>query len=510
MPFVDLRRQFRFVHAHWAALAAVIIAGALLRLQNLNATGFNSDEAVYTGQGAAIAGDNLLTPLFPIFRAHPLLFQFAMAIIFPFFSTTSYDTVARILAVIAGLLTVIITYKIGTLLYNRNAGLVAAAIVALTPYHVIVSRQALLDGPMTLLASLTLYFIARYGVERQSEWLYAAGAAMGLTVLAKEPAIVLIAAIFGFFATSPEIGVRFKDLSIAAALMFLTLAFFPLALLLAGGGGQSTAEQYLSWQLFRRPNHDWTFYLIETPKAIGPLVFLLLIAGLLYFRKEIGWRERLLLSWMLTPIIFFQLWPVKGFQYLLPIVVPIAVLCGWVLTQIYSSANNRSLQRTGIALLMTILVFSLIIPSWIWTQPAAGEHLLAGSGGVPGGRETGEWIRDHTPAASTVMTIGPSMANIIQFYGHRRAYGISVSPNPLHRNPSYDPIDNPDFELRSGEFQYLIWDTYSASRSSFFSEKLLTYSRRYNGRVVHTETVLTSTANGSVETPVIVVYEVRP
>ena len=63
------------------------------------------------------------------------------------------------------------------------------------------------------------------------------------------------------------------------------------------------------------------------------------------------------------------------------------------------------------------------------------------------------------------MTIGPSMANLVQYYGHRRAYGLSVSPNPLNRNPSYEPLPNPDQALRDNEIQYVVWDTFSASRS---------------------------------------------
>jgi hypothetical protein len=130
---------------------------------------------------------------------------------------------------------------------------------------------------------------------------------------------------------------------------------------------------------------------------------------------------------------------------------------------------------------------------------------------VPGGREAGMWVREHTPEGTKLLTIGPSMANIIQFYGYRKAYGLSVSPNPLHRNPTYEPVVNPDLFLRNGEIQYVVWDAYSAARSPFFAEKLLTYARRYHGRVVHTQTVRTVDAAGQrVELPVIVIYEVRP
>jgi hypothetical protein len=110
-----------------------------------------------------------------------------------------------------------------------------------------------------------------------------------------------------------------------------------------------------------------------------------------------------------------------------------------------------------------------------------------------------------------MLAIGPSMANIIQFYGHRKTFGLSVSPNPLRRNPVYEPIENPDLEIRHNDLQYLVWDSYSASRSSFFGDKILRYADRYNGRVVHAETVLVKTRDGrQVRKPVIVIYAVRP
>ena len=103
------------------------------------------------------------------------------------------------------------------------------------------------------------------------------------------------------------------------------------------------------------------------------------------------------------------------------------------------------------------------------------------------------------------------MANIIQFYGNRKTFGLSVSPNPLHRNPVYEPVDNPDLRIRSNDLQYVVWDSYSASRSPFFSDRLLRYVERYHGRPVHTEYVEVLTDDGAVVSkPVIVVYEVRP
>jgi MFS family permease len=370
----------------------------------------------------------------------------------------------------------------------------------------------LLDGGMTLFATLTLYLLARYGTSQRPPWLYAAGASMGLTFLSKETGIVLLAAVYAFFALCPSIRLRLRELGISMACMALVISPYPLTLLLAGGGGASTTQQYLIWQLLRRPNHEWDFYPTAVGSAIGPLLILVATLGVLLLRKERSWRETLLLAWVLIPIIFFQAWPVKGFHYLLLVAPPIAVLAGSTLGRWHAIVPAARKQRPWIgALLAGAVAASLAVPSWIRIHPSPTGEFLAGSGGVPGGREAGLWINEHSPEGASLMTIGPSMANILQFYGHRSAMGLSVSPNPLHRNPSYRSIRNPDFEIRTGEFQYLVWDAYSAARSSFFSEKLLDYARRYNGRVVHTESISTIAPSGqSVEKPVIVIYEVRP
>jgi hypothetical protein len=158
-----------------------------------------------------------------------------------------------------------------------------------------------------------------------------------------------------------------------------------------------------------------------------------------------------------------------------------------------------------------VIAFSLLLSSVQIITPSTTGMFVAGTGGVPGGREAGEWVNENIPAGATLMTIGPSMANIIQFYGHRKAYGLSVSPNPLRRNPSYPPILNPDMQIRNGDIQYVVWDSYSAERSSFFSDGVIKFAKRYHGRVIHTQTVKVTLADGTiVDKPVIIIYEVRP
>ena len=475
-------------------LGAVLVLAAALRLWHLNSVGFNSDEAVYSGQAAAIADAPELDELFPIFRAHPLLFQTFLSLGWRLGLDAGFE---RLVSVAAGLVTVFLVHELGRQLYGRRTGLVAALLVALMPYHVVVSRQVLLDGPMTMLATITLLLLVRFVLTGRAAWLYATGAAMGLTFLAKETSIVLLFAIYAFLALTPELRVRLRDLAIAMGFMALVIAPFPLSLVLTGRSG--TGESYLTWQLFRRPNHDWLFYATNVPEAVGPLVLAAAVAGLVMLRRSGSWPERLLLCWIAVPVLFFALWPVKGYQYLLPAVAPLAVLAA------------RPLVGRRMRPLLAVVCVSLLVATIAGIADTDRRAVLAGAGGLPAGREAGEWIGSHVPEGATFMTIGPSMANLVRFYGHREAYGLSVSPNPLNRNPSYEPIPNPDRALRTGDIQYVVWDTFSASRAPGFSDRLLAYAERYDARAVHVESLPVTTSRGhTARRPAVVVYEVRP
>jgi hypothetical protein len=479
------------------------------RFWDLNRVGYNSDEAVYAGQAKALAHDPSVMPFFPVFRAHPLLFQTILSV---GYRIGGGDLMGRSFAAAFGIGTVILVYMTGRLLYGHRAGLLAALVIALMPYDVLVSRQVLLDGPATFFATASLYLVARYATSLHRPWLYAAGGAMGLTILAKETSILAIGALFVFFALSPEVRTRTRDLAYAGAAMFAVALAYPLAVYVAGGGHRG--QNYLVWQLFRRPNHTWSFYPATVPMVMGPLVVACALLGLWLLRRQMSWRETLLLSWILVPSVFFQLWPVKGFQYLLPAAPPVALLAGRMLGLWQPpslSLLGRRIPSAAVSVALCVLVLTSIgIESWRRIEPRDRGVFIAGSGGLPGGRKAGTWVRKHTPLGSEFLAIGPSMANLISFYGYRKAYGLSVGPNPLRRNPAYEPIGNADLALRRNEIQYIVWDAYSAARSPFFAETLLKLRSKYNGRLAFSVTMSLPTKGGATAARTLIqVYKVR-
>ena len=494
-----------------ATVATVVVTALGLRLWHLNVLGFNSDEAVYAGQAASIAGDPHLSGLFPVFRAHPLLFQLLVSLIY----RVHVDELGpRLLAVAFGLATVAAGYALGRRVYGRTAGLLTALFLAVMPYLVVVNRQALLDGPMVFFSVVALWLLATFAAEERPRALYAAAAVLGLAFLTKETAILLVPAAYAFLAVTPSVRVRLKDLVLSLLCFALVALPYPVSLVIAGGSG--TGQHFLVWQLFRPANHPWTFYLSVVPWAMGlPLVAIAAAAVIaVILGRTWTWRESLLVCWIVVPAFFFQLWPVKGFQYLLPAAAPVAVLAAGLLSGA-AAKGLRGLTRTPlwdatrVGIAAGVVVF-LGVVSWTGITAANSTTFLAGTGGVPGGREAGDWIRMHTPLGAELLSIGPSMANILQFTGQREALALSVSPNPLHRNPAYTPVSNPDLLLRSGQVQYMVWDAYSAARTQYFSRRLLAYVRRYHGTVVHVQTVSVPAGDRTVARPVIVIYEVRP
>jgi hypothetical protein len=496
----------------WLPLLLVLAVAGFLRFWQLAAVGLNSDETVYAGTGASIGGDSILRSYFPIFRAHPVLVQLFIGLVM---KIGHGDAAARTVPALCGVVTVALVYLLGRRLYGSTAGLVAALLLAVMPYHVVVSRQVLLDGPMTMFTTAALYCVVRYAESSTTAWMLAAGGSLGAAVLSKETSGVLLGAGYAFFALSRSVRVRGRDLAAGAVAALAVIAVSPLVLDLSGRA--QTGQNYLLYQMFRRSNHPYSFYAQVLPGAIGWGVLAAAILGLVLLWRARSWRELLLVLWILVPAVFFTVWPVKGYQFLLPITPALVLLAGRTIVHLpallLSRAPDRLPRRTApaaVAVLALGLAVSLVLPAWGRVQPSTDRTFLAGTGGLPGGREAGLWVKGHAPRGAQLLAIGPSMANVLEYYGLHRVYALSVSPDPRNRNPAYVPVLNPDRALRNDQFQYLVWDSYTAARTPFYTAKLRALVQKYHGVAVFTATVDVSTgAGGDTPAPVIIIYQVR-
>ena len=518
----------------------LVVAGLILglaaavRLLNLERFGFNSDEAVYSGQSAALAGHSDYAHLFGVFRAHPLLVHFIVSLVYRV--TGVNDVAPRLVSVAFGLGLVAVGGAIGTVVRGRLVGLLTMLFIAISAYPVTVSRQILLDGPMAFFFALTLLFLALYVRQPRGRTLYAAACSAGLAFLSKETAILMVPAILVFFMLARDVPLKLRDLAISALIYALTIAPFPLSLVLTGGS--KLAQEFFIWQVLRRPNHDYSFYLTVIPSMGMPLVALAVIGLMTALRRRRG-LDVLIVSLAVVVVAFFEAWPVKGFQYLIPLITPVALLAADGLISLsrgvahaldrfrvpYVPASTWSRLALVGACSVVLGVGSIGVvatPATAilgtdsdQTAPAATQKaaftFTAGTGGLEASRPVGKWIRENTLSDAHFLTVGPSFANIIQFYGGRRALALSVSPNPLRRNPTYDPVENPDLSIKTNAIQYLVYDSYSAARTPFFAHKLMQFVHKYNGILVYADYQPVQNGNGrTVQVPVVLIYEVHP
>jgi 4-amino-4-deoxy-L-arabinose transferase-like glycosyltransferase len=143
------------------AILGIIAVALVVRFMHLTALGFNSDEAVYSGQAGSLAGVGAYARSFSPFRAHPLLLQTVLAIEFLALGHLS-EYAARATVALMGAASVFATYRLGRRMFGVAVGLGAAAGMALMPYHVFISRQVLLDVPAGLFVLLAFAALYRY------------------------------------------------------------------------------------------------------------------------------------------------------------------------------------------------------------------------------------------------------------------------------------------------------------------------------------------------------------
>ena len=137
-------------------LIGLTLVGALLRFYNLAGNSLWLDEAAtlsfarqsLIGIWESIAGGEFNPPLFYWLEHAMLVFG-------------ESEFVLRFLPALSGVLTIPVVYYIGTEFRDKNVGLIAAALLTFSPFHIFYSQEARAYAPMLFFFSLALLFYVR-------------------------------------------------------------------------------------------------------------------------------------------------------------------------------------------------------------------------------------------------------------------------------------------------------------------------------------------------------------
>jgi 4-amino-4-deoxy-L-arabinose transferase-like glycosyltransferase len=404
----------------WRA-AVLLLLASLTFLTGLGRTAIqDSDEAYYAEAGREMlaSGDWLI----PTYNFEPRLNK---PILLYWLIAGTYRAVgvgeaaARFWPALSGLGMAVVAFLAGSRWIGHGRGLVAGAIVATSFGVVPFARQSLPDMPLAFFVSVSIWAAiealapadARPPAGRQASWLYLSSASAALGTLTKGPvAVVLLGSVVGPLllwewldarARSSRLPVTIGQIAVAAVMFAVLAAPWYVAVTLAEGPeflrqffiGENVerfaTSQYNTWR-----GHAYV------PIIIGGLLPWSAF-GLLWFpsvraagagRRPLGPIDRRLLVWTFGPLAFFMVSIGSQPRYILPCLVPLALLLArtignrasrplagrdWLFTA-SALVAGASIVAAGVFMLRAGPLFAAASRDW----SRAGPLAIVGAGAV--------------------------------------------------------------------------------------------------------------------------------
>ena len=184
-------------------LFLILILSAALRLYSLSSGDPVNDEVFMAFRGIGLMdfdeADTQTTPLewwdteIPwwtnlSFHDHPLLVPATQSLSIKIFGESNFGF--RLPSALLGTASVYLIYLIGNLLYSKNTGLLAAALLGTTLNNIYISRVGMQEAYVIFFLLLASYFFLQS--LRNDNYLKWAGAAIGLAALSKYTGLILV------------------------------------------------------------------------------------------------------------------------------------------------------------------------------------------------------------------------------------------------------------------------------------------------------------------------------
>ncbi|GAA3988898.1 MULTISPECIES: glycosyltransferase family 39 protein [Streptomyces] len=225
-PFVRRLWRGRPEDPRWArpSFLGLLLATAVLYLYNLSASGYSNSfysAAVQAGTKSwkamffgSLDASNAITV------DKPSAFLWPMEIAARIFGLNSWTILTP--EVLMGVGTVAVVYASVRRRFGPGAGLIAGAVLALTPVAALMFRFNNPDAMLALLMALACYFVVRALEDGRTKWLVWAGVAIGFAFLAKTlQAFVILPSLAIVYAVCAPVNLkkRFGQLALATGAM---------------------------------------------------------------------------------------------------------------------------------------------------------------------------------------------------------------------------------------------------------------------------------------------------
>ena len=356
-------------------LLAIALCYAVTRSVGLTKLPLFNDEAIYIQWAVGVWRGDPFAPLVD----GKLLQVWICSLIVPFAANPLWA--ARAISVLGGAIALYACFQIGTRLYSRQAGCIAAALYIICPFALFYDRIALPDSLLSAFTALTLLWSIALVQDGKSYCVWLVGLAMAAAILCKVPGLLTLPIPI---LTALLLGKSHRQ-TLARSLAFcycITVAVTALPIVRIVltthqyeksilGENASALIQQIGVNI--RTISEWLWFYWTPP------VIILAILGFVFALVKLK-RENLLLAIVsFLPILTFAVVSKILFaRYVLLATVPALVLAGamvaWVGDYLRASGQNQSMLRSNLMAIVFLVVVGLFARKGDWlllTRPAA-------------------------------------------------------------------------------------------------------------------------------------------
>ncbi|MDY6862159.1 MAG: glycosyltransferase family 39 protein [Thermodesulfobacteriota bacterium] len=259
----------------------------------------------------------------------------------------------RLPSALSAILIIALTYKFGKKLFNSQAGLFSALILATNVEFFWLGRRANIDMTLTLFIFLSFYFyyLGYIGGKREKVYYMLFYFFMGIATLTKGPVgfIIPLLSIFSFLILNRDIKAFAKSYPVAGfAVFFLVILVWLIPACIKGGEAytheilfKQTVSRYTTGWSHQRPFY---YYFINFPADFAP--WIILIPWAIYYFYFVNPEVRknsefkFCFAWFVATFIFFSLSSGKRNLYLLPAYPAITLLLGYFIDRSIATGQN--------------------------------------------------------------------------------------------------------------------------------------------------------------------------
>lgn len=444
-------------------LFIILCIAGYLRFYGITQRGFiDHDEAAYLLEAKSItsalqimAGHQPIGQV-SIGTAHPghtfLIWLSSLALGF-------HDYTGMLVSVVLGILSIGIVFFLGKEMFDTETGLIAAAVLAVSGYHLIYSRSGVAEATLTFfyLMGTFFYYKSRKGQALRRWYLFAAGFCAGyaFTVHYRLAIVFAIFAMYEmqmyFFEKHPG-GHRTKlkrgALLVSGSLVPPLVFEMPYQVVtLLRGRSFNELQTYFEQLIYRYDTAHGSFSLRSLPANMAeytrylweiehPLVTLLLLVGVIIIfinlTRKFTLENFVLFSGFMVPFVFFSFYRNIDFALLRSPAIAIsfaALVVGRTITCIsrYATQNYRSLSPSGSAILMGVVTIIIMSVGLVYDS-----KLIKVTSGY---REAVRQSMDYLLKTGKTMSVDSAPYPIWRYYAEETlsSRGLSVSRSHLMR-----------------------------------------------------------------------------